>query len=111
MPTPQDGSCGAITADRPVRPDGNGKDMKLPSPFSGQAQPSAQALQGSVNRSLGGNPEMLVKILGGCAGAETVHADKYAIVTDHGIPAPAHGGFDCDLDRGVAAGRLLFLLR
>src|ERR1700716_2547615 len=80
---------------------------KLPSPFSGQAQPSAQALQGGVDRSLGGNSEVLVKVLGGGAGAETVHAYEFAILADHGVPAPAHRGFDRDLDRCVADNRLL----
>src|SRR6185369_7511213 len=34
-------------------------------PFFGQAQPLPQALHGSVNCSLGGNAEMLEKVLGG----------------------------------------------
>src|SRR4030081_443688 len=80
---------------------------KLPSPFCGQAQPSAQAFQGGADRSLSGNPEMLVEFLGGGAGAETVHADKYAILPDHGIPTPAHRGLDRDLDRGIADNSLL----
>src|SRR5258707_4509427 len=84
---------------------------KLPNPFSGQAQLSAQALQSGVNRSLGGNSEVLVKVLGGGAGAETVHAHEFAILADHGVPAPAHRGFDRDLDRRVADDRALWLRR
>src|SRR6266436_3692362 len=80
---------------------------KLPSPFSGQAQPLAQALQGGVNRSLGGNSEVLVKILGRRTGAETVHAHEFAILADHGVPTPAHRGLDRDLHRRVADDRLL----
>src|SRR5205814_6650418 len=60
---------------------------------------SAQALQGSVNRSLGGNAEVLEKVLGRRAGAEAVHAHEFTILADHGVPAPAHGGFDRDLHR------------
>src|SRR5882762_279764 len=67
---------------------------RFPSPFLRQAQPSAQALQGSVNRSLGGNSEVLVKVLGRRAGAETMHAYEFTIVADHGVPAPAHRGLD-----------------
>src|SRR6202171_6684206 len=56
---------------------------KLPSPFSAQAQPSAQALQGGVNRSLGGNAEVLVKVLGRCAGTRTLHGHEFALLADH----------------------------
>ena len=38
-------------------------------------------------------PKSVSKVLGGRAGAEAVHADELAIPADHGIPAPAHGGF------------------
>src|SRR4029079_12463031 len=91
-----------LTAERPVRPGGNGKDTGLGSPFSQQSQPSAQALQGSVNGGLGGNSEVLEKVLGGGAGTETVHAHEFTIRADHGIPAPAYRGLDGDLDRRVA---------
>src|SRR6185295_9145328 len=76
-----------LTAERPVRPGGNGQDGGLSSPFSQQSQPSAQALQGSVNDGLGGNSEVLEKVLGGRAGAETVHAHEFTIRADHGVPA------------------------
>src|SRR6478609_6941464 len=91
-----------LTAERPVRPGGNGQDGSLGRPFSRQSQPSAQALQSSVNGGLGGNSEMLKKVLGGGAGTKTVHAHKFTIRADHGIPTPAHRGLDRDLDRGVA---------
>src|SRR5258705_7739983 len=94
-----------LTADRPVRPGENGLYGPLPSPFSRQSQPSPQALQGSVNRSLSGNSKMLEKVLGRRAGAKAVHADKFPILPNHGIPAPAHRGLDCDLDRGIADDR------
>src|SRR5688572_26382262 len=95
-----------LTAERPVRPGGNGQDGSLGRPFSRQSQPSAQALQSSVNGGLGSNSEMLEKVLGGGAGTKTVHAHKFTILADHGIPAPAHRGLDRDLDRGVADNRL-----
>src|SRR6266702_333653 len=105
--TPRKGSTAVLTADRPVLPGENGQDRALPSPFSGQAQPSPQAFQGSANRSLGGNSEVLEKVLGGRAGSETVHAHEFAILADHGVPAPAHRGLDRDLDRRVTDDRLL----
>src|SRR5882672_10120691 len=74
----------------------------LGSPFSQQSQPSAEALQGSVNDGLGGNSEVLEKVLGGRAGTETVHAYEFTILADYGIPAPAHRGLDGDLDRRIA---------
>src|ERR1700704_2515939 len=95
-------------------PGSAGREWKiwvLGSPFFGGAQPLAQAAQNSVNRSLGGNSEVLVKVLGGRACSKGVHADKFAILADHGIPAPAHGGLDRDLDRGIADDRLLALGR
>src|SRR6266581_6154537 len=104
---PMDGSTEVLTADRPVRPDENGQDRALPSPFSGQSQPSPQAFQGSANRSLGGNSEVLEKVLGGRAGTETVHAHEFAILADHGVPAPAYRCLDRDLDRRVTDDRLL----
>src|SRR6186713_3268907 len=61
--------------------------------------PSPQAFQGSVNCSLGGNAEVLEKVLGRRAGAKAVHAYEFTIRPDHGIPAPAHGGLDRDLHR------------
>src|SRR6202790_3281297 len=82
----------------------------LGSPFFGQSQPSAQALQRCADRRLGGNSEMLVELLGGRAGAEAVHAYKCAIVADHRIPAPPDRGLDRDLDRGIADDRLLLPL-
>src|SRR6478736_5530544 len=53
-----------LTAERPVRPGGNGQDGSLGRPFFRQSQPSAQAFQGSVNGGLGGNSEMRKKVLG-----------------------------------------------
>ena len=60
-----------LTAVRPVRPDGNGKDDSLGSPFRGLAQPLAQAFQDCVNRRLGSNAEVLEKVLGLAAFAES----------------------------------------
>src|SRR3954453_7602910 len=91
-----------LTAERPVRPGGNGQDGSLGRPFFRQSQPSAQAFQGSVNGGLGGNSKVLEKVLGGGAGTETGHAYEFTILTDHGIPAPAHCGLDRDLDRRIA---------
>src|SRR6266581_4860704 len=85
--TPWKGSTAVLTADRLVLPGENGQDRALPSPFSQQSQPSPQAFQGSANRSLGGNSEVLEKVLGGRAGSETVHAHEFAILADHGVPA------------------------
>src|SRR6185369_8826892 len=79
-----------LTAERPVRPGGNGQDGSLGRPFSRQSQPSAQALQSSVNGGFGGNSKVLEKVLGGGAGTKTVHAHKFTIRADHGIPTPAH---------------------
>src|SRR6185437_4635667 len=100
-----------LTADRPVQPGENGLYGTLTSPFSGQSQPLAQALQRCVYRSLGGNAEVLEKVLGRRACPETVHTDELAIVADHGIPAPAHGGLDRDLDRRLADQGLQFVFR
>src|SRR5439155_16161078 len=74
-------------------------------PFAGKLNrngPSTQALQGSVNRGLSGNSEVLEKVLRRGTGPETVHAHEFTVGSDHGVPAPAHRGFDRDLDRGVA---------
>src|SRR4030095_5175731 len=79
----------------------------LGSPFFSQSQPSPQALQGSVNDGLGGNSEVLEKVLGRGAGTETVHAYEFTIRADHGIPAPAQRGVYGYLDRGVAGDGLL----
>src|SRR5882757_8573719 len=83
----------------------------LGSPFFGQSQPSAQLLQRSVNRRLGGNSEMLVKVLDRGAGAETVHAYKCAIRPDHRVPAEPDRGLDRNLDRGVTDNGPPFLHR
>src|SRR5215813_12672624 len=83
-----------LTAVRPVLPGGDGKDGNLGSPFWGLGKPSAQAFQNCVNRGLGGNAEMLEKVLGWATFAESVHADEDAVMADHGIRAPAHGGLD-----------------
>src|SRR6201997_896840 len=48
----------------------------LVSLFSPQSQPLAQSLQRCVYRSLGGNSEVLEKVLGRRAFAETVHTDE-----------------------------------
>src|SRR3954471_11403486 len=96
-----------LTAERPVRPGGNGQDGSLGSSFSQQSQPLPQAFQGSVNGGLGGNSEVLEKVLGGGAATKTVHAHEFTIMADHGIPAPAYRGLDGDLDRGVADDGLL----
>src|SRR6478752_2574688 len=109
--SPRGRSTEVLTADRPVRPGENGQDDGLGSPFSQQAQPSAQAFQGSVNRSLGSNAEVLVKVLGGGAGAEAVHTHEFTILADHGVPTPAHGSLDRDLDRRVADNGLLTVCR
>src|SRR5258708_37325540 len=74
----------------------------LVSLFSPQSQPLAESLQRCVYRSLGGNSEVLEKVLGRRAFAEAMHADEFAIMADHGVPAPAHRGLDRDLDRGFA---------
>src|SRR5271169_5164064 len=85
----------------------------LASPFFQQSQrlPSAQAFQNCVNGGRGGNSEVLVKVLGRTAFAETMHADKNAIVSDHGIPAPADRGLDRDFHGGVADHGLLPVVR
>src|SRR5438477_508802 len=65
--------------------------------FSGKLNrngPSTQALQGSVNRGLSGNSEVLEKVLRRGTGPETVHAHEITIGSDHGVPAPAHGDLD-----------------
>src|SRR4051794_7826397 len=70
-----------------------------------------QPLQRSVNRGLGGNAKMLEQVLGRRAGAKTVHADEFAILSDHLVPAPAHRGLDRDLDLRIADdGALLGLI-
>src|ERR1700722_16647447 len=86
-----DSDCGS--------PGSAGRERKmylLRSPFSGQSQPSPQTLQNCVNRSLGRNAEVLVKVLGRGAGAKTMHAHEFAILADHGNPAPADRGLDRD---------------
>src|SRR6201991_2570579 len=99
-----------LTADRPVRPGENGKDDSSGSPFRGLTQPSAQAFLDCVNRGLGSNAEVLVKVLGRAAFAKAMHADENAVMADHGVPAPAHRGLDRDLDGGIADDGLLLLL-
>src|SRR6516165_3655138 len=101
---------GVFCCGRPVLPGGSGKYGPFVVLFPGnhnRSRPSAQALQNCVNGCLGSNAEVLEKVLARRAGAEPVHADKDAVLADHGIPAPAHGGLDCDLDRGLADDRAL----
>src|SRR5258708_23233632 len=59
---------------------------KLPNPFSGQAQLSAQALQSGVNRSLAGNSEVLVKVLGAGAGPQNAPVPETVITAPHCAP-------------------------
>src|SRR5690242_12051414 len=100
---------GILRRTRPVRPGGSieyaplvdlfAANLNCPEPLRSLA---SEAFQSCVNSGLGGNPEMLVKVLVGCAGAEGMHADKFAIGANQGVPAPAHRRLDADLDRGVA---------
>src|SRR5215475_6768750 len=87
------------------------KRWQLASAFWALAQLSTQAFQNCVNRGLGGNAEMLEKVLGRAAFAEAVHADEDAVMADHGVPAPADRCLDRDLDGGVADHGLLPVFR
>src|SRR5580693_6154577 len=101
-----DSDCGS--------PGSAGRERKMVlfrSPFSRRSQLFAQALQNCINRGLSGNSKVLEKVLGRRAGAEAMHADKCAILADHGVPAPAYRGLDRDLDRGLADDRLLLVRR
>src|ERR1700757_4423533 len=60
--------------------------------IGGATRALTQSFQHSVNGGLGGNAETLEKVLARRAGAKAVHADEDAVLADHGIPAPAHGG-------------------
>ena len=64
-------------------------------------------LHRGVGDGLRRDAEMLVDLLVGAAGAEGVHADKGAVMADHGVPAEADAGLDRDLDRGGADDRSL----
>src|ERR1700752_3227566 len=86
-------------------------DLSLRERWTEAAKPLTQALQDCVNRRLGSNAEMLEKVRRLAAFAKAVHADENAVMADHGIPAPAHGGLDGDLDRGIADDGLLLGLR
>ena len=45
---------------------------------------------------------MLINVLGGCARAESRHADKGAAGTDELVPAEPDRSLDGDIGRGVA---------
>src|SRR3954452_25139547 len=51
---------------------------------------------------LGGDAEVLVKVLVGRAGAKPMHADENSVRADDRIPAEAHGRLDRNLDRRIA---------
>src|SRR5579864_6947750 len=57
-----------------------------------------QTRQRRLGDFLGGYAEVLVKVYVGCAGPETLHADKSSGGTDDRVPALAHAGFDRDID-------------
>src|SRR5262245_22141943 len=52
-----------------------------------------------------GNSKLFIQFLVGRAGAKRVHADKYAIGSDDGIPALPHGGFHANSDASTADDR------
>src|SRR4051812_10944028 len=110
-PTTLSSSTEVLAADHPVRPGGKRTIWPIRNPFSGQSQLTPQPLQRRVNRRLGGNSEVLEKVLGGRTGAEAVHADKFAIGPDNRIPAEPDRGFDRDLDRRGADDRATPLRR
>src|SRR2546423_1036758 len=60
---------------------------------------SSQFSQCRFRDLLGGDPELLVKVLVGRAGTKRRHADKDGVGADDFIPALAHRGFDADAHR------------
>src|SRR6185437_741955 len=83
------------------------RSFKLRWPAAGLAQYRLLSLvpklaQCRVSHPFRRNAEMLVEFLVGRAGAERRHAYENTARANDGVPALPHGGFDADIDFGVA---------